>query len=219
MARIERDIRCTSNQYLECAYSTWMSTARAPCAQKITTKKRTRNLAASLPSPRFGWVTFCGMENDIPRFQATLARLLALFESVPESLVDSKPSAQDWSIKEIACHLVDSASNNHQRFTHLQRTRRLVFPPYEPEPWVAVEKPEGMAWKTLLDLVRCYNAFVLHLVSNLDRACLGNVWIVGDEERSLEFLARDYYRHLDWHINHLQSRISQVRALSPAAGG
>ena len=81
------------------------------------------------------------MESEIPAFRATLARLLALFESVPESIVDIKPSTENWSIKEIACHLVDSASNNHQRFTHLQRTQRLAFPPYEPEPWVAVEKP------------------------------------------------------------------------------
>ncbi len=152
------------------------------------------------------------MDDEIPAFQATLARLLALFESVPESLVDIKPSPESWSIKEIACHLVESASNNHQRFTHLQRTQRLIFPPYETEPWVAAEKPEGVAWRTMLDLLRSYNAFVLHLVSNLDRGCLGNVWIVGDKELSLESLARDYYRHLDWHINHLESRISEVTA-------
>jgi hypothetical protein len=157
------------------------------------------------------------MKNEVPGFQATLARLLALFESVAESVVDIKPSPEDWSIKEIACHLVDSASNNHQRFTHLQRTRHLVFPPYDAEPWVAIEKPEGMPWKTMLDLLRSYNAFVLHLVSNLDRACLGNVWIVGDKELTLEFLARDYYRHLEWHINHLQSRIAQVTAARTAA--
>jgi len=151
------------------------------------------------------------MENEIPAFRATFARLMALFESVPESVVDIKPTATDWSIKEIACHLVDSASNNHQRFTRLQQTRLLVFPAYQAEPWVAVEKPEAMAWTTMLDLVRCYNAFVLHLVSSLDRACLANVWVVDDKELSLEFLARDYYRHLDWHINHLESRIAEVR--------
>ena len=158
------------------------------------------------------------METAIPGFQATLARLLALFESVPESLVDLKPAAEDWSIKQIACHLVVSASNNHQRFTHLQRTERLVFPPYEAEPWVAIEKPEGLAWKTLFDLLRSYNAFVLHLVFHLDPACLANVWVVGDKELSLEYLARDYYRHLDWHINHLETRISQVRATAAATG-
>jgi hypothetical protein len=154
------------------------------------------------------------MQNEISSFQATLARLLALFDSVPESLVDLKPSADDWSIKEIVCHLVDSASNNHQRFTHLQRTQRLVFPAYEPEPWVAVEKPRAMAWKTMLDLVRCYNAFILHLAANLDPACLGNVWVVGDKELTLEFLARDYYRHLGWHVDHLEARIATVRAMA-----
>jgi hypothetical protein len=31
------------------------------------------------------------MENEIAAFRGTLARLLALFESVPESMVDIKP--------------------------------------------------------------------------------------------------------------------------------
>ncbi len=70
----------------------------------------------------------------------------------------------------------------------------------------------------MLDLLRSYNAFVLHLVSNLDPACLGNVWVVDDKELSLEYLARDYYRHLEWHINHLETRIAEVRAMQTAAG-
>lgn len=156
------------------------------------------------------------MEEDILGFQATLARLLALLESVPESLVDVKPRAEDWSIKQIACHLVDSASNNHQRFTRLQRTQRLVFPLYETEPWVAVEKPERLAWRPLLDLVRAYNTFVLHLVANLDPACLGHVWVAGDQELSLDYIARDYYRHLGWHTDHLEKRIAEVRAVAGA---
>lgn len=153
------------------------------------------------------------MENELPAFRASLARLLALFESVPASLVDVKPAAASWSVKEIACHLIDSASNNHQRFTHLQRTPRLIFPAYEAEPWVAIEKPAALPWPTVLDLLRAYNTFVLHLVANLDRACFGHVWVVGDQELSLEFLARDYYRHLDWHTRHLEARIAEVRAL------
>jgi hypothetical protein len=155
------------------------------------------------------------MEKDIPGFKASVDRLLALFESVPERLVDVKPSADSWSIKQIAGHLVDSASNNHQRFTHLQRTPRLIFPTYEPEAWVAVEKPEKMPWDVLLDLLRCYNAFILHLVSNLDPACLSNVWIVDGRELALEFLARDYYRHINWHIEHLEKRIAEVKAMQP----
>jgi hypothetical protein len=152
------------------------------------------------------------MEKELAGFKASVDHLLSLLSSVPEELVDVKPSADAWSVKQIACHLVDSASNNHQRFTHLQRTPRLIFPVYEPEAWVAVEKPETMPWRTLLDLVRCYNAFVLHLVSNLDPSCLGHVWIVEGKEMTLEFLARDYYRHIGWHREHLQRRIAEVKA-------
>lgn len=155
------------------------------------------------------------MNDEIPKFEASLGRLMALFDAIPQPLVHIKPNPDDWSVKEIACHLVDSASNNHQRFTRLQRTQRLVFPAYETEPWVAVERAQTMDWQTLLGLLKSYNAFVLHLVRNLDPACLGNVWVIDGQEKPLDFLARDYYRHLDWHFEHLQKRITEVRALCP----
>jgi len=152
------------------------------------------------------------LDAEIPAFEATLSRLLALFESAPESVVGVQPRPGDWSVKQIACHLIDSASNNHQRFTRLQRTARLEFAPYDTEAWVAVEKPEGLAWAQLLGLLKHYNAFILHLARNLDPACLGHVWVVDGKEKTLEFLVRDYYRHLDWHITHLQARLREVGA-------
>lgn len=152
------------------------------------------------------------MEKEIAGFKASVDRLLSLFASVPEELVDIKPSPDAFSVKQIACHLVDSASNNHQRFTHLQRIPRLTFPAYDPDAWVAVEKPESMPWKPLLDLVAGYNTFILHLVANLDPACLGHVWVLDGKELTLEFLARDYYRHINWHIEHLERRIAEVKA-------
>jgi hypothetical protein len=153
------------------------------------------------------------MKDEIPAFEVAIARLMSAFDAVPESLTDVKPRPEDWSIKQIACHLVDSASNNHQRFTRLQRTQRLEFPAYETEPWVAVEEPEGLPWKDLLDLVKVYNVFILHLARNIDPACLNHVWVIGDEVKTLEFLVRDYYRHIDWHRAHLETRILDVRAL------
>lgn len=145
------------------------------------------------------------------KFERTLARLWRLLDSIPTAMVDVKPRPEDWSAKEIVCHLVDSASNNHQRFTRLQRKAGLVFPAYESEPWVVVEKPERFGWQALLDLLKGYNAFVLHLVRNLDPACLGNVWLIEGKELSLEFLANDYYGHLEWHLAHLETRIGEVQ--------
>ena len=71
-----------------------------------------------------------------------------------------------------------------------------------------------MSWKDLLDLVKVYNVFILHLARNIDPSCLNHVWVIGDEAKTLEFLVRDYYRHIDWHLTHLETRINEVRALS-----
>ena len=169
---------------------------------------------SSLAPPRVVYTCPQRMKDEIPTFEAAIARLMSAFDALPEALTGVKPRLGDWSIKEIACHLFDSASNNHQRFTRLQRTQRLEFPAYETEPWVAVEKPEGLPWKDLLDLLRLYNVFILHLVRNLDPACLTNVWAIGGESKTLAFLARDYYRHLDWHLAHLETRIREIQALS-----
>jgi hypothetical protein len=152
------------------------------------------------------------LDAELAAFEATLSRLLVLFESAPESVVGVQPRPEDWCVKQIACHLIDSASNNHQRFTRLQRTARLEFAPYDTEAWVAVEKPEGLAWAQLLGLLKHYNAFILHLARNLDLACLGHVWVADGKEKTLEFLVRDYYRHLDWHITHLETRLREVGA-------
>jgi hypothetical protein len=150
------------------------------------------------------------LQDQLPGFEASLGRIYALFDSVPISAVDVEPRPGDWSVKQIACHLVDSASNNHQRWTRLQRTARLEFPPYEPEPWVAIEKPRDLPWPELLGLLKHYNAFLLHLIRHLDPACLGHVWLAPGQEKSLEFLVRDYYAHIDWHVAHLEKRIAEV---------
>ena len=161
---------------------------------------------------RFGGSTkLLGMKDEIPLFQATLDRLVHLLEAVPANLVDKKPRPEDWSCKEIAGHLIDSASNNHQRFTRLQQTARLDFPAYVAEPWVAVEKPNGMEWGALLDLVKAYNLFILRLVQGVDDACLDHVWAIDGDEKTLAFLMRDYYRHLEWHSDHLEKRITELR--------
>lgn len=149
--------------------------------------------------------------DEIPTFEASLARLTALLDSAPDTLVDVQPRPGDWSVKQIACHLIDSASNNHQRFTRLQQTARLVFPGYDQEVWVAKENPRELPWGTVLGLFKLYNAFVLHLIRHFDLACLGHVWASDNGDMTSESLARAYYAHLDWHSAHLEKRLREVQ--------
>ncbi len=44
-----------------------------------------------------------------------------------------------WTKKEVLGHLIDSASNNHQRFVRGQIAVRQDFPGYEQEQWVRIQ--------------------------------------------------------------------------------
>ena len=65
----------------------------------------------------------------------------------------AKPLASGkWSRKKILGHLVDSASNNHQRFVRAQLTESLSFPEYEQEGWVQSQHYQEESWADLVAL-------------------------------------------------------------------
>jgi hypothetical protein len=54
-----------------------------------------------------------------------------------------------WSRKQILGHLIDSASNNHQRFVRALLQDELRWPNYEQEGCVRVQRYQDMAWRDL----------------------------------------------------------------------
>ena len=64
------------------------------------------------------------------------------YQRLPAEIIAARPDPGEWSIKEIFGHLIDSASNNHQRFVRLQITDNLSFPDYSRDngTWIAVQK-------------------------------------------------------------------------------
>lgn len=62
-----------------------------------------------------------------------------LFE-IQAEMTNINLAEDKWSLKEIIGHLIDSASNNHQRFERLQFDDLLVFPVYIAEEWIKVQK-------------------------------------------------------------------------------
>ena len=63
------------------------------------------------------------------------------WRDLPDQKLRFRPSENDWSIKEITGHLIDSASNNHQRFVRLQLLELLTFPDYGQDNihWVRIQ--------------------------------------------------------------------------------
>ena len=74
-----------------------------------------------------------------------------------EEITTVKLNESKWTLKEIIGHLIDSASNNHQRITRLQLVEELHFPSYENEKWLATEKWNLLGWHEILNLFEYYN--------------------------------------------------------------
>jgi hypothetical protein len=110
--------------------------------------------------------------------------------------------AGGWSRKQVIGHLIDSASNNHQRFVRAALQGSLEFPAYDQEGCVRVEAPQEMAWVSLVALWASYNRYLAHVVAHLPEDKLPSECRIGaGDPVTLEFLATDYLRHL---VHHLQ---------------
>jgi hypothetical protein len=152
------------------------------------------------------------MEDVLEDFRRTVeeaaARLLLMSEE--ES---ARPRAEGkWSAKEIVGHLIDSASNNHQRFVRAQFQKDLVFPGYEQEAWVRAQGYKDEPWPLLVQLWRSFNLHLAHVMerspegarlASRDRHNLHQIgWVrVGEgEPATLEYLMHDYIGHLKNHL-------------------
>src|SRR5947209_7012625 len=67
----------------------------------------------------------------------------------------AKPDA--WSKKEILGHLIDSASNNHQRFVRAALQDELTGPGYDQEGCVRLQRYQEIQWSDLLAFWASYN--------------------------------------------------------------
>ena len=106
---------------------------------------------------------------------------------------------EDWSIIELVSHLVDSASNNHQRFIRLQYEKELFFPGYDAEAWRNISKMRDADYAQMVELWKTFNWYLIELLKRMDPAALSNCWNTDGRQLSLQFLVEDYFGHLLWH--------------------
>src|ERR1700751_1934281 len=68
-----------------------------------------------------------------------------------------------WSRKQVIGHLIDSASNNHQRFVRASLQDSLDFPGYDQDGSVRVQEIHKVDWPLLVGLWATYNRYLAHV--------------------------------------------------------
>lgn len=148
-------------------------------------------------------------------------RLLAFSEE--ESKRAAAPGK--WSPREIIGHLIDSASNNHQRFVRAQFQDDLIFPGYAQEEWVRAQCYRDAPWKELVTLWQSYNLQLARVMAavplevrqrehrrhNLHQ--IGWRTVPEGEAATLDYLMSDYVGHLK---NHLRQILGPDRQSQPS---
>lgn len=142
---------------------------------------------------------------------STATRLLKLSE---EQSQEAQGEGK-WTRKQILGHLIDSAANNHQRFVRAQFDNALVFPGYEQERWVDVQRYNDEDWSQLVQLWKLYNLHLAHLASFISPEILGGersehnldviAWQSVDKREpvTLEYFIRDYAGHMRHHLDQI----------------
>lgn len=145
-----------------------------------------------------------------------IEELISLWEvkllQLPQDIRTERRNSQNRTIKQILGHMIDSASNNHQRIVRLQYTKTLEFPDYRQDNdlWIAIQNHQQEDWSIMINMWKYFNLHLGHLFLNIDPTCLDNKWT--DFEGtvvSLGEMIEGYLVHLELHLLEIKELINQ----------
>lgn len=129
-----------------------------------------------------------------------------------EALSSVRLSPDKWTLREMIGHLIDSASNNHQRFIRLQTGKTLSFPAYQAQVWVDASSPDSYDCGALISLWKGYNLYLLHIISRIGDESLEHVWEIDGRSIPLREIIEDYFRHILIHEKLYRERAAEIQA-------
>lgn len=142
--------------------------------------------------------------------QKAIDRLFFLCDTIPtllneidDTLFSEKPNVEKWSKKEILGHLIDSATNNHQRFVRSQfeQTPTII---YDQNNWNKYNYYQQSAKKQIIDFWTVYNRQLVELIKNIPSENLVKECKTSDGNNyTIAFLITDYVEHLEHHLQQI----------------
>ncbi len=140
-----------------------------------------------------------------------LSTLRSLLSVAPARLLElddvtasAKPDSKSWSAKEELGHLIDSASNNHERIVRAKLKEQRSWLPYNGERWVQLHAYDQRDWAELVNLWHALNHQLLKVAEALVAADWSIALPLDDSEPiSLSVLLKEYVEHMQHHLRHI----------------
>lgn len=149
------------------------------------------------------------------RLLAALSAAEPPLRAISEADSARHPAPGKWSPRQIIGHLIDSASNNHQRFVRAAWQEDLVFPGYAQDDWVALQRYQDTAWAELLVLWGAFNRHLARVMAGVPEAArlrvrtrhnldeLASFPPPTPEQATLDYFMHDYVDHLEMHLRQI----------------
>ena len=139
------------------------------------------------------------VEESISRLEHIINIVPNLLTKISDENMSTKPSPNKWSKKEILGHLIDSATNNHQRFVRGQFELHPEIH-YDQNKWNKFSFYQEIDSKQIISFLIIYNKQLIEIIKRIPTDSLAKQIKVGDNLLTLEFLIVDYVEHLEHHL-------------------
>jgi hypothetical protein len=135
----------------------------------------------------------------IQRFSFLMDTIPALLHQISKVDFAAKPALNTWSKKEVVGHLIDSATNNHQRFVRAQFEEKPSIQ-YNQNGWNTYSYYNDRDGEQIINFWYAYNMQLIEIIKRIPEDKLDNEVSVGDNVYTLIFLIEDYVAHMEHHL-------------------
>jgi hypothetical protein len=142
------------------------------------------------------------IEKAIHRLNIIIDKVPQILREISEDEISIKPSPNKWSKKEVLGHLIDSATNNHQRFIRGQFELTPEIR-YDQNKWIEFSFYQEIESKQIINFWTVYNQQLVEIIKRIPSDNLTKQIRVGENLVTLEFLIVDYVAHLEHHLKQI----------------
>lgn len=159
------------------------------------------------------------VNNDFLKVVEGISKVVETEERVliglQEEVISTRRNKQNRTIRQILGHLIDSASNNHQRMVRLQYSKHLLFfPDYRQDNdlWIALQDYQNADWNNLVQLWKFFNLHIIQVINSVDTTKLDGYWCDFEGTKvTLKEMIKGYLDHLYLHIDEIHGLVGDRR--------